>query len=135
MIFFSNFLALTIKAEVASANSSGSAVYSVVLVVANALFFLAIFGNSWAAAKLTLKTSDAAVRIAILLLCRHCVDDVDGRACRPAGLLLPGGRTLFFFVSFELSCLRSGYFGGPGHRGVSSRFAPTCPHPFVSAPA
>ncbi|CAN0058299.1 unnamed protein product [Scytosiphon promiscuus] len=51
VIFFTNFLALMIKAEVADEDSRGSAVYSVVLIVVNILFFLSIFWNTWAAAK------------------------------------------------------------------------------------
>ncbi|CAM9940108.1 unnamed protein product [Ectocarpus sp. 4 AP-2014] len=51
VIFFTNFLALMIKANVASPDSRGSAVYSVVLIVVNVLFFLSIFWNTWAAAK------------------------------------------------------------------------------------
>lgn len=51
VIFFTNFLALMIKAEVASPTSRGSAVYSVVLIVVNVCFFLSIFCNTWAAAK------------------------------------------------------------------------------------
>ncbi|CAM9959510.1 unnamed protein product [Hapterophycus canaliculatus] len=53
VIFFTNFLALMIKAEVANEDSRGCAVYSVVLIVVNILFFLSIFWNSWAAAKAT----------------------------------------------------------------------------------
>eukprot|EP00752_Nemacystus_decipiens_P010943 g9725.t1 len=51
LIFFTNFLALTIKAEVASPESSGSTAYSVVLVIANVCFFLAAFSNTWFVAK------------------------------------------------------------------------------------
>ncbi|CAN0485487.1 unnamed protein product, partial [Ectocarpus sp. 12 AP-2014] len=51
VIFFTNFLALMIKANVASPDSRGSEVYSVVLIIVNVLFFLSIFWNTWAAAK------------------------------------------------------------------------------------
>lgn len=62
LIFFSNFLALTIKAEVASPTSSGSTVYSVVLVVVNALFFLAVFVNTWASTEDAVANHDMTVR-------------------------------------------------------------------------
>ncbi|CAM9462085.1 unnamed protein product, partial [Ectocarpus sp. 12 AP-2014] len=51
VIFFTNFLALMIKANVASPDSRGCEVYSIVLIIVNVLFFLSIFGNTWAAAK------------------------------------------------------------------------------------
>lgn len=55
-------MALTIKAEVASPDSSGSATYAVVLVVANACFFLAAFSNTWFAAKEAMAGSPVTVR-------------------------------------------------------------------------
>ncbi|CBJ26634.1 hypothetical protein Esi_0040_0002 [Ectocarpus siliculosus] len=51
VIFFTNFLALMIKANVASPDSRGCEVYSVVLIIVNVLFFLSIFWNTLAAAK------------------------------------------------------------------------------------
>lgn len=46
--FFTNFLALMIKAEVADERSASSAIYAVVLITVNVLFFLSIWWNSWA---------------------------------------------------------------------------------------
>ncbi|CAN0138387.1 unnamed protein product, partial [Pylaiella littoralis] len=57
VIFFTNFLALMIKAEVASENSSGCAVYSVALIVVNVLFFLSVFWNAWATTKASFSRS------------------------------------------------------------------------------
>ena len=51
LIFFTNFLALTIKAEVTSPDSHAGTAYSVVLVIANVCFFLAAFSNMWLADK------------------------------------------------------------------------------------
>lgn len=62
LIFFSNFLALTVKAEVASPNSSGSAAYSNVLVIVNLLFFMSVFVNTWAATQEVVANKDVAVR-------------------------------------------------------------------------
>ena len=62
LIFFSNFLALTIKAEVASPTSSGSTVYSIVLVICNLMFFMAVFLNTWAATKEAVANKDVTVR-------------------------------------------------------------------------
>ncbi len=55
-------MALTIKAEVSSPDSSGSTTYAVVLVVANACFFLAAFSNTWFAAKEVMAERPFAVR-------------------------------------------------------------------------
>ena len=52
MIFFTNFLALMIKAEVADEHSAGSAIYSVVLILVNILYFLSIWWNTWATTRL-----------------------------------------------------------------------------------
>ena len=77
LIFFSNFLALTIKAEVASPTSSGSTVYSIVLVICNLLFFLAVFLNTWAATKEAVANKDVAVRnqpcVLVVLPCKRRV--------------------------------------------------------------
>lgn len=62
VILFTNFLALVIKAGVASKDSSGSAAYSVVLIVVNVMFFLSIWGNAWTTAKATFSRSHAQVR-------------------------------------------------------------------------
>ncbi|CAM9503472.1 unnamed protein product, partial [Ectocarpus sp. 12 AP-2014] len=51
VIFFTKFLALMIKANVASPDSRSSEVYAVVLIIVNVLFFLSIFWNTWASAK------------------------------------------------------------------------------------
>lgn len=53
MIFFTNFLALMIKAEVADEHSRSSAIYSIVLIMANVMFFLSIWANTWATIKTT----------------------------------------------------------------------------------
>ena len=63
LIFFTNFLALTIKAGVTSPESSGSTAYSVVLVIANACFFLAAFSNTWFVAKDLIGKRDVTVRV------------------------------------------------------------------------
>lgn len=67
LIFFTNFLALTIKAGVASPDSSGSSTYAVVLVIANACFFLAAFSNTWFLAK------DAMAKRHVTVRARSCV--------------------------------------------------------------
>lgn len=61
VILFTNFLALVIKAGVASKDSSGSAAYSVALIIVNVLFFLSIWGNAWATAKATFSRRHAQV--------------------------------------------------------------------------
>lgn len=66
---FTNFLALVIKAEVASKDSSGSAVYSMALVIVNVMFFLSIWWNAWMAAKATFSRRHAQVRVGILNRC------------------------------------------------------------------
>lgn len=66
VILFTNFLALVIKAGVASKDSSGSAVYSVALIIVNAMFFLSIWWNAWTTAKATFSRSHAQVRTRIL---------------------------------------------------------------------
>lgn len=53
VIFFTNFLALMIKAEVADADSTESSIYSVVLIMVNIMFFLSIWWNTWATMKAT----------------------------------------------------------------------------------
>ena len=63
LIFFTNFLALTIKAGVTSPESGGSTAYSVVLVIANACFFLAAFSNTWFVAKDLIGKRDVTVRV------------------------------------------------------------------------
>lgn len=59
VIFFTNFLALIIQAELADAESNGSAVYSVVLVMVHMLFILSIGWNSWVSTKAMFSGSDA----------------------------------------------------------------------------
>lgn len=61
VILFTNFLALVIKAGVASKDSSGSAAYSVALIIVNVLFFLSIWWNAWATAKATFSRRHAQV--------------------------------------------------------------------------
>lgn len=61
VILFTNFLALVIKAGVASKDSTGSAAYSVALIIVNVLFFLSIWGNAWATAKATFSRRHAQV--------------------------------------------------------------------------
>lgn len=61
MILFTNFLALVIKAGVANKDSSGSAAYSVALVIVNIMFFLSIWWNAWATAKATFSRRHAQV--------------------------------------------------------------------------
>lgn len=51
VIFFSNFLALMIKAELARPDSHSSTVFAVILIIVNVLFFLSIWWNSYASAK------------------------------------------------------------------------------------
>ncbi|CAM9095530.1 unnamed protein product, partial [Laminaria digitata] len=53
VIFFTNFLALMIKAEVADENSAGSALYAVVLILVNIMFFLSIWWETWATMRAT----------------------------------------------------------------------------------
>lgn len=48
VIFFTNFLALMVKAEVAESDSNGSTLYAVALVIVNVLLFLSVFWNIWA---------------------------------------------------------------------------------------
>ena len=62
MIFFTNFLALVIKAEVADKNSAGSAIYSAVLIIVNVMFFLSIWWNTWATMKATFSRRGFQVR-------------------------------------------------------------------------
>ncbi|CAM9489387.1 unnamed protein product [Laminaria digitata] len=53
VIFFTNFLALIIQAELTDESSSGSAVYSVLLILVHVFFLLSICWNSWATMKAT----------------------------------------------------------------------------------
>ncbi|MEP4727396.1 hypothetical protein [Parasphingorhabdus sp.] len=53
MIFFTNFLALMIKAEVADKNSAGSAIYPTVLIIVNVMFFLSIWWDTWVTIRAT----------------------------------------------------------------------------------
>ena len=53
MIFFNNFLALIIKAEVVDPDSNGAVVYSVGLITVNILFGLSVWWNTWASIKTT----------------------------------------------------------------------------------
>ena len=62
MIFFTNFLALMIKAEVANEHSTGSAIYAVALIMVNIMFFLSIWWNTWATVKATFSRSGFQVR-------------------------------------------------------------------------
>ena len=50
VLFFTNFMALMIKAEVADKDSTGSFIYAVVLIMA-IMFFLSIWWNAWATIK------------------------------------------------------------------------------------
>lgn len=61
VIFFTNFLALILHAELADAESSSSEVYSVVLVMIHVLFILSIGWNSWVTMKATLSGDDVKV--------------------------------------------------------------------------
>lgn len=62
VIFFTNFLALMIKAEVANPDSRGSTTYSVVLITVNVLFFLSIWWNAFATIKAVFSTTNVQVR-------------------------------------------------------------------------
>ncbi|CAM9587167.1 unnamed protein product [Ectocarpus fasciculatus] len=59
VILFTNFLALVIKSGAADKDSSGSAAYSVALVVVNIMFFLSIWWNACATAKAMVSRSHA----------------------------------------------------------------------------
>ena len=52
--FFTNFLALMIKAEVADKNSNDAMLYSLGLVIVNIFFVLSICWNTWATIKVFL---------------------------------------------------------------------------------
>lgn len=51
MIFFCNFLALMIKAGVAHPEDSSTEVFAVILVIVNICFFLSIWWNAYASAR------------------------------------------------------------------------------------
>eukprot|EP00904_Undaria_pinnatifida_P010820 jgi/Undpi1/6869/HiC_scaffold_21.g09345.m1 len=53
VIFFTNFLALIIQSDLADETSTGSAVYSVLLILVHVFFVLSICWNSWATMKAT----------------------------------------------------------------------------------
>ena len=61
VIFFNNFLALVIKANVADADSDGATAYSVGLIIVNIFFFLSIWGNTLATMKETFSRSHVQV--------------------------------------------------------------------------
>lgn len=63
VIFFTNFLALMIKAEVANPESNGSAVFAGVLIMVNVLFFLSIWWNTWTIIKATFSKGHVQVRL------------------------------------------------------------------------
>lgn len=62
VIFFSDFLALMIKAEVTDADSNGSALYSVCLVAVNVLLVLSVWWNIWATTSALFSRSHVQVR-------------------------------------------------------------------------
>ena len=62
VIFFTNFLALMIKAEVTDGDSPSSAAYSVVLIMVNVMFFLSIWWNTWATVKALFSRRNVQVR-------------------------------------------------------------------------
>lgn len=86
VILFTNFLALVIKAGVASKDSSGSAAYSVVLIVVNVMFFLSIWWNAWTTAKATFSRSHAQVRARIAPRVAHAVQQDKVSETRQFGL-------------------------------------------------
>eukprot|EP00904_Undaria_pinnatifida_P010819 jgi/Undpi1/6868/HiC_scaffold_21.g09344.m1 len=57
VIFFTNFLALIIQAELADKDSSGSAVYSALLILVHVFFLLSICWNSWTTVRSTVETT------------------------------------------------------------------------------
>ncbi|CAN0423214.1 unnamed protein product, partial [Ectocarpus sp. 8 AP-2014] len=59
VILFTNFLALVIKSGAADKDSSGSAAYSVALVIVNIMFFLSIWFNACTTAKAMFSRSHA----------------------------------------------------------------------------
>lgn len=80
VIFFTNFLALLIKAEVADPDSEGSTAFSVGLIVANiSLVILSIWWNTWATIKAMFSQGHFQVRALvgvcfILLMLQSCAD-------------------------------------------------------------
>ena len=79
VIFFSNFLALLIKAKVADVDSDGATAYSVGLIIVNIFFFLSIWGNTFATIKATFSRSHVqvcpAARLASIIACNlHLLD-------------------------------------------------------------
>ena len=67
MIFFTNFLALIIQAELADKDSSGSAVYSALLILVHVFFLLSICWNSWATVRSTVGTTFARRHLQVWL--------------------------------------------------------------------
>lgn len=65
VVFFTNFLALIIQAEVAQADSSSSAAYSVVLIIVQMLFVLSIFYSSYTETRAGLNITYPQVRIKV----------------------------------------------------------------------
>lgn len=63
MIFFSNFLGLMIKAEVTSAESRSSFIFSVVLIMVHILFFFSIWGNAYVSVKFMFSRDNVQVRL------------------------------------------------------------------------
>ena len=62
VIFFTDFLALMIKAEVADKDSTSSTIYAVALIMVNIMFFLSIWWNTWATIKATFSRRGFQVR-------------------------------------------------------------------------
>ncbi|CAM9776714.1 unnamed protein product, partial [Sphacelaria rigidula] len=62
VIFFSNFLALTIKAGILDADSITSTTFAVALVVVNVLLFLSVWWSSWVSAGAMSSEDDIQVR-------------------------------------------------------------------------
>ena len=61
VIFFTNYLALMIKAELASPDSNSATVYAVGLVIVNVCFFLSIWWNALATVRATFSGSHVQV--------------------------------------------------------------------------
>lgn len=133
MIFFTNFLALVIKAEVADKNSAGSAIYSAVLIIVNVMFFLSIWWNSWATMKATFSRRGFQVRYCgcLLVAMSEGVSDADSASgvgkpflmnidfpWRMVTCVMQMGSVLYsrndmhtmFIVGLELRCSRIPFF-------------------------